>query len=303
VSPQAPSPGSTPFDSLGTPVSRTRRSVNGVVLHGVEAGPEDGPLVVLLHGFPEFWWGWRRQIPVLAKAGFRVVAVDQRGYNTSDKPTRVAAYELDRLAGDVAAIIESCGRRRAHVVGHDWGGLVAWWTASRHPDRIERLAILNAPHPAIVGSYMRRHPSQILRSHYVAFFQIPWVPEAMLARSDYAALRGALVGSSRRGTFSQADLERYREAWRQPGALTGMLNWYRALRHRPAMANPRVASPALVIWGVEDRFLDIGLAHRSLALCDSGRLVRIEDATHWVHLEDAERVNGDLVRFLEPPAL
>jgi epoxide hydrolase 4 len=287
-----------PVGGLGVAAIQSRRRVNGVALNVVEAGPEDGPLVLLLHGFPEFWWGWRRQIPALARSGFRVVAVDQRGYNTSDKPLGVRAYALDVLAGDVVGLVESCGRRRASLVGHDWGGLVAWWTACRHPDHVDRLAVLNAPHPAAVGAYMRRHPSQVLRSHYVALFQIPALPEAALARRDCAAMRRALVGSSRPGTFRPEDLERYAQAWREPGALTAMVNWYRALRHRPAWRNSRVAAPTLAIWGLQDRFLEIGLAEESLALCDSGRLVTIEDATHWVHLEEAERVNAELVRFL-----
>jgi pimeloyl-ACP methyl ester carboxylesterase len=275
-----------------------RRRVGGVNLHVVEAGPDNGPLVILLHGFPEFWWGWRKQIPALARAGFRVVVPDQRGYNTSDKPLGVRAYELDALAADAIGLIDSYGRERAHLVGHDWGGLVAWWAASRHPERIARLAILNAPHPAVGVDYLRRHASQIARSSYIAFFQLPWLPETVLGRRDHAALRKALTRSSRRGTFAAADLEVYADTWRQPGALTAMLNWYRALRHRPALTNPRVDASTLVIWGVRDAALEVGLAEASLALCGNGRLVRIEDATHWVHLEEAERVNEELVAFM-----
>jgi pimeloyl-ACP methyl ester carboxylesterase len=275
-----------------------RRRVNGVTLHVVEAGPEDGPPVLLLHGFPEFWWGWRKQIPGLARAGFRVVVPDQRGYNTSSKPPNLRDYDLDTLANDVIGLIESCGCERAHLVGHDWGGLVAWWAASRHPDRIARLAILNAPHPAVGRDYLRLHPSQIVRSAYIAFFQLPWLPEVVLSRRDYAVMRQALTRSSRRGTVTDAELDIYAETWREPGALTAMLNWYRALRRRPAMANPRVEAPTLVIWGVRDAALEVGLAHASLALCRDGRLVRIEDATHWVHLEAADRVTAEIAAFL-----
>ena len=296
MSPGAPF---SPTKDLGTSASERRIHVEDVDLHVVEAGPEDGALVLLLHGFPEFWWGWRRQIPALAASGFRVVAVDQRGYNTSDKPAGLRAYHLDRLAADVVGLVRAYGRRRAHVLGHDWGGLVAWWTASRHPESVDRLAILNAPHPAVVEPYLRSHLSQIVKSHYIAFFQIPRLPETLLARHDFAALRRALVGSSRPGTFSGADLDRYATAWREPGALTAMVNWYRALRFRPTLPDPRVVAPTLVIWGVRDRFVDFELAERSLALCGSGRLVPFEDATHWVHLEEAERVAGELVGFLK----
>ncbi|HEV2559553.1 MAG TPA: alpha/beta hydrolase [Microvirga sp.] len=274
--------------------------VNGVTLHVMEAGPETGPLVILLHGFPEFWWGWRQQIEALAEAGFRVVVPDQRGYNLSEKPRGVRAYDLDALAADVTALAQVYGNGRFHLVGHDWGGLVAWWAASRHPHRIERLVILNAPHPAIAGAYMRRHPSQMLKSSYIGFFQIPRLPEKMLAADGFARMRQALVGSSRPGTFSQEDLAAYDHAWAQPGALTGMLNWYRALKYRPAMPNPRVNAPTLVLWGTQDRFLERGLAEDSLRLCQAGRPVWFEKATHWLHLEEADEVNRELVEFLSP---
>ncbi|HEY8383307.1 MAG TPA: alpha/beta hydrolase [Microvirga sp.] len=280
-------------------ITTAHRTVNGIALHVAEAGPADGPLVVLLHGFPEFWWGWRRQIEALAAQGFRVVAPDQRGYNLSDKPQGVRAYELDTLVADLEALVRSYGRESCRLVGHDWGGLVAWWAASRRPGLIDRLVILNAPHPAVVGAYMRRHPSQMAKSSYIGFFQIPWLPERMLARDGFSALRRSLRGSSRRGTFSDEDLRAYDAAWAQPGALTGMLNWYRALRHRPSLPDPRVDPPTLVIWGEGDRFLERGLAEASLALCRDGRPLWMPQATHWVHLEEADAVNEALVGFLK----
>ncbi|HEX2553184.1 MAG TPA: alpha/beta hydrolase [Microvirga sp.] len=286
------------LDTLAVPATSSRRTVNGIALHVVEAGPAGGPLVILLHGFPEFWWGWRRQIAALAEAGCRVVVPDQRGYNLSDKPRGVRAYGLDRLAADVVALADACGRRTFHVVGHDWGGLVAWWVATRHPERVERLGILNAPHPEVVGPYARAHPSQARKSAYVAWFQLPWLPEWSLARRGFAALRRALRGSSRRGTFPDADLAVYDAAWAQAGALTGMLNWYRALRHRPSAPGVRIAAPTLLIWGEGDLFLERGLAEASLALCDRGEAAWFETATHWVHLEEAEAVNARLVAFL-----
>jgi pimeloyl-ACP methyl ester carboxylesterase len=275
-----------------------RHRVNGVALHGVEAGPADGPLVILLHGFPEFWWAWRRQIGPLAEAGMRVVAIDQRGYNLSDKPFGLRAYDLDTLAQDVVDLATAYGRPRAHVIGHDWGGLVAWWTASRHPDRVERLGILNAPHPEAAGPYLRRHPTQVARSGYIGFFQLPWIPETVLSSGDFALMRRTLQQTSRKGTFSPSDLDAYDEAWRQPGALTAMLNWYRALRHKPSLPDPKITAPTLVLWGMQDRFLEAGLAEDSLSLCEQGRLVRLEQATHWLHLEEPEAVNAALVEFL-----
>jgi pimeloyl-ACP methyl ester carboxylesterase len=276
-----------------------RRRVGGVTLHMIEAGPEDGPLVILLHGFPEFWWGWRYQIAPLVEAGFRVIVPDQRGYNLSEKPQGRRAYDLDILAQDVIGLADAVGRTSFSLVGHDWGGLVAWWTASRYPERVAKLAILNAPHPAIAGTYIRRHPSQMLKSLYVGFFQVPRLPEAMLSADNHRSLKDALLRTSRPGTFSEQDIARYEQAWSQPGALTAMLNWYRALPFKPDMNDPHVSCPTLVIWGARDRFLEKGLAEASLALCRSGDVAWIDNATHWVQHEEPERVNAALVGFLK----
>src|SRR3954451_16988189 len=153
-------------------------TVNGVRLHYVETG--EGPLVVLLHGFPEFWWTWRHQIPALAAAGFRVVALDMRGYAESGKPPRWQDYRMEILAADVARLIAALGEERAHVVGHDWGAAVAWMVATLHPERVERLAILNVPHPARMERALRTSPRQLLHSWYMFFFQIPWLPERLM---------------------------------------------------------------------------------------------------------------------------
>jgi len=271
---------------------------NGIALCAVAAGPPAGPLVLLLHGFPEGSYGWRAQLGALAAAGYRVVAPDGRGYGRSAKPDGVRAYGLDRLTGDVVGIIAALGRDRAALVGHDWGALVAWAVAARQPSWVTRLAILNVPHPATIGPFLRAHRSQRRRSAYIAFFQLPWLPEALLRANDWALLARALTGTSRPGTFSDADLARYRTAWAGPGALTGMLNWYRALvRVGGTSSTPRVTVPTLILWGVRDRFLDARLAAASLDWCDDGRLVEI-DASHWVQHEEAGRVNGELVGWL-----
>jgi len=272
----------------------------GVTLHVARSGPVDGPLVVLLHGFPEFWYGWRHQIGPLAEAGFRVLAPDQRGYNLSEKPRGLAHYALDALADDVAALIDAAGRSRAAVVGHDWGGVVAWWLALKYPERVERLAILNAPHPDFLtgGKWVR--PRQLLRSWYVVAFQLPWLPEAGLGAFHGKGLADSLRKTSRPGTFTDDELARYRAAWAQPRALTAMINWYRAaLRAKPASPpNPRVRPPTFIIWGAKDAFIDRRYANDALARCDSGRLEFVEEATHWVHLEEPERVNNLLTGFL-----
>ncbi|KZC03545.1 Soluble epoxide hydrolase [Methylobacterium radiotolerans] len=269
-----------------------------VALHVAEAGPETGPPTILLHGFPESWYGWRHQIGPLAETGLRIIAPDQRGYGLSDKPAGIAAYHLDRLAGDVLALADACGAPAVRLVGHDWGGLVAWWVASRHPERIDRLAILNAPHPAVDGAYMRHHPGQWLRSTYVGLFQLPRLPERLLTADRCRALRRALTTSSRPGAFAEADLDHYVAAWLQPGAMTGMLNWYRALVRLPRARPPRVRVPVLILWGRRDTALQPGLAEASLAYCDAGQLRWYERASHWLAHEEPEAVNADLAAFL-----
>lgn len=274
---------------------------NSLTLHVVQAGPETGPLVILLHGFPEFWYGWRRQIPALAQAGYRVWAPDQRGYHLSAKPQEVKAYNLDELAADVVGLIDAAGRRQAILVGHDWGAAVAWWTAIQYPQRLARLVIINVPHPAVMNRQLRKSLKQLRKSWYMFFFQVPWLPERMIRAGRWRTGLRALRGTSRRGTFTEADLERYREAWAQPGALTGMLNWYRALlRVRPRRPpGLRVSVPTLLIWGAQDRFLEREMAQPSIDLCDRGRLVMIEEATHWVQHEEPERVNRLLLDFFQ----
>ena len=278
----------------GTSLRHRTIATNGIRLHAVEAGPEDGPLLIFLHGFPELWYGWRQQIAPFAEAGFRVLAPDQRGYNTSDKPKGVRAYGRDSLARDVLGLIDEAGREKAYVVGHDWGGIAAWWLGMKHPDRIERLAILNCPHPEVMKRHLRKNPAQLKRSWYMLFFQLPRLPERALRRDNYQNLVKSLRWTSRRGTFTDDDVRVYREAWAQPGALTGMLNWYRAgLRVRPSPPpSPRVTVPTLLIWGTKDRALGEELAQPSIDLCDHGLLARIEEATHWLQHEEPGRVNA-----------
>jgi pimeloyl-ACP methyl ester carboxylesterase len=278
-------------------------TANGVTLHVAQAGPEDGPAVILLHGFPESWLCWRRQIGPLAEAGYRVMAPDQRGYGTSAKPPHVVDYSLEILAADVIGLIDSAGREKAALVGHDWGGIVAWWVAMRYPDRVQRLAVLNAPHPVAFRRYLIRHPSQLLKSWYTFFFQLPFLPEAHFRRANWHALTRALRTTSRPGAFTEEDLDLYRQAWSEPGAITAMIHWYRAaMRHRPPEpADPKLRVPTLLIWGAQDAFIARGVAEASLALCDDGRLEWFEEATHWVHHEEPEPVNRRLLDFLGVP--
>ncbi len=277
--------------------------VNGVRLHYVTAGA--GPLVVLLHGFPEFWYSWRHQIPALAAAGFRVVAPDLRGYNESDKPEGIEAYRISAIVDDVAGLVRDVGETRAAIVGHDWGGAVAYAFAMRQPSMTARLAVLNAPHPEPFGRALREGDlEQLQKSWYMFFFQLPDLPEALLAADDFRVLRAFAYARSRPGTFSRHDLARYLEAFRRPGALTAAVNWYRAMfrrGERPARAYPAIAAPTLVIWGTGDHFLETRLT-RGMRRHFSGpfRIRYLPGVSHWVQQEAPQGVNALLTRFLAP---
>lgn len=273
---------------------------NGEVrLHVVAAGPPDSPLLILLHGFPEFWYSWRKQIGPLAEAGFRVIAPDQRGYNISGKPRDIADYAVPKLTADVIAIADQLQSDKFFLAGHDWGAAVAWATALQYPLRVRKLAILNVPHPAVFMSTVRSNPRQMLRSWYMAFFQIPRLPEWRFSSNNFAEGVKALVASSRPGTFTPEDLEQYRKAWSNPGTVTAMINWYRAFfRAQPPMpADLQVHVPTRILWGQRDMFLLPEMAQESVTYCDSAQLTYFPGATHWLHHEEPEAVNDALIQF------
>ncbi len=282
-------------------ISHRTVSLGGVELHLAEAGPPDGPLVVLLHGFPEFWFEWREHIAPLAEAGFHVVAPDQRGYNLSSKPKGVAAYRLDALAGDIFALATALGRERFAVVGHDWGASVAWWMATLDPARLDRLAILNAPHPAVWLHAMTTDPAQRRKSRYVQMLRTPWLPELMVRAGGYKGLADAFKGSPRQGAFGPGEMAAYHRAWRQPGAITATLNWYRALfaQALPVPAAGSIPVPTLVLWGDQDAFAEPALAEASAALCADARIVHFPDASHWLPHDEPEGVRRELIAFLK----
>ena len=271
--------------------------LSDVRLHYVRDG--DGPLVVLLHGFPDFWYSWRHQIPALVAGGFEVVAPDMRGYNLSDKPRKIAEYSLDRLATDVVELITALGSPSAHVVGHDWGGAVAWAVGAWHPDVVDRLAILNGPH---MDQYRRAlaKPRQLAKSWYTGFFQLPGAPALLRARNFAPLTRGLKATSSARA-FSEQDLARYVESWAQPRALESHLAYYRAgsrWTFSRSQRLPRVERPVLVIWGERDRTMEPLFADIPNELAGDVTVERLSDATHWVHLDEPERVNELLLAFL-----
>jgi len=269
-------------------------------LHLVESGPVAGQPLLLLHGFPEFWYGWRGKIGPLAEAGYRVIAPDQRGYNLSDKPPGLRAYMIERLVADVIAIIQDAGADPVDLVGHDWGAIVAWHVAMRSPELLRKLVILNVPHPAAMAATLRSSWRQRLRSWYILFFQLPWLPEWLLGMKRAAGLVRLLKGSSRTGSFTSPDLERYREAWTQPGAIRGMLGWYRAALRFPGQTflDRRVATPTMILWGERDVALETEMARMSLDWCDQAQLVTFPTASHWVQHDQVGAVNQHLLEFL-----
>lgn len=285
--------------------------VNGVRLHYVEAG--EGPLVVLLHGFPEHWYSWREQLPALVEAGYRVVVPDMRGYNRSEKPPGVSAYRMGHLIEDVRGLITHCGAERAHLVGHDWGGVVAWEVATRHPESIDRLVVMNAPHPGAYRRELRALDSdQRRRSWYVLLFQLPLLPEFLFRVDDQRLLEAMFrEESTNPEAFDEEAIRRYKRACARPGAMRAMLNYYRAAFRGtvraaiPGWGDPDattsdglVGRPTLLLWGMEDEALSPRLTEELEEWVSDLEIERIGEASHWVQMDAPERVNDALVDFL-----
>jgi pimeloyl-ACP methyl ester carboxylesterase len=283
-------------------------TVNGVRLHVARAGR--GPLILFAHGFPEFWYAWRRQLAEFA-SDHLAVAPDMRGFNLSEKPEAVAAYQTGEIVGDIAGLAEHYGAERFTLVGHDWGGAAAWRFAMVHPERLDRLVIINAPHPALFLRDLTADPAQIGASQYIRLFRSAEAEET-LAADDYRWLERFAFGMMSGGeAFDDQDRAAYREAWRQPGALTGGLNWYRASPFEvpeegaAADAAPRldparygVRVPTLVIWGERDQALLPRLLEGLDEYVPDLRLERVSDASHWVVHEKPELVNRLIRRFI-----
>jgi pimeloyl-ACP methyl ester carboxylesterase len=273
---------------------------NGIRLHVVQAGPTSGIPVVLLHGFPEFWYGWRKQIPALVEAGCRVIVPDQRGYNLSDKPKGIKSYDVSILAEDIVGLIDALEYEKVNLVGHDWGGIVSWALAHKYPERVQRLGIMNVPHPAVLKKFLSRDLEQLRRSWYAFFFQLPWIPEAGMRYDNWRSAEKVLRSSGNTRSFTDEDIAKYKEAWSQPDAMTSMLNWYRAgVRYQQAVPeDPRIKVPTLMMWGMKDSALSHRMARPSMDYVDEGNLILFPEATHWVHLDAAEEVNHYLVDFI-----
>jgi len=302
--------------------------VNGVRLHCASAGVDAAAagsagaaasaskLIIFLHGFPEFWYAWRKQLVEFGR-DFFAVAPDMRGYNLSSKPAEVERYEIGQLVGDVRALVEHlqpshAGAKSCVLVGHDWGGVVAWAVAIACPDVVEKLVIINSPHPGIFQRELAENPAQQQASQYMLVFRSPEA-EAMLSANNFAAMQDSILGEGlRRGYFTEADRQAYVEAWSQPGALTGGLNYYRAAKIGPPTGvgdeasrmklnfpSLDVKAPTLVIWGEKDPYLLTGNLNGLDRYVRNLRVERIPDGTHWVVHEKPALVNSLIRSFLE----
>lgn len=289
-------------------LSHAYADVNGVRLHYAKAGA--GKLILFVHGFPEFWYAWKDQLPEFGRDHL-AVAPDMRGYNLSSKPAEVSQYEVALLVEDLRALARSLGHERFILVAHDWGGGVAWSCAIHHPECVEKLVIINAPHPATFERELARNPAQQAASQYMLLFRSPKA-EALLAANDYAWLvEAALTRGLKKGYMTEADRQAYLAAWSQPGALTGSLNWYRAARIGPPsekdpkarsfetdIERTRVTVPTLVIWGDKDRALVKENLDGLEAYVPDLTVRHIEDGTHWVIHEQPALVNQYIREFL-----
>ena len=279
---------------------------NGLEFHVAEAGDGED-LALLLHGFPELAFSWRHQLPALAGAGYRAWAPDLRGYGGTTRPTAMADYAMEHLMDDVEALVAAAGVESTTLIAHDWGALIAWQVAMRRPELVDRLVIMNVPHPSVADRVLRRSPRQMLRSWYVFFFQLPWLPEKLLgargARAIGKAFSDMAVHPER---FDDEVLDVYRQAALEPGALTAMVNYYRALvrgggaRRMKKLGTPVIETPTLMVWGEQDSALGIEMTEGTEEHVADLTLHRLPDASHWVQQDAPDEVNAILTAWLSP---
>ncbi len=272
--------------------------VNDINLHYITQG--SGSLILMLHGFPEFWYSWRHQIPEFAQ-DYKVVALDLRGYNDSDKPEEKSAYVMAEFIKDIEGVIKGLGYENCVLVGHDWGGAIAWYFASANPEMVEKLIVMNFPHPAKFMEGLGT-PEQLLRSWYIFFFQLPFLPELMFEFDDYQAIASTFknIMSINKSAFTEADLEAYKDAAAKRGALTAMINYYRNIFpgffDRQEWGMLRI--PTLMIWGKNDTALGTELTYGTEEYVENFQLRYIPNCSHWVQQEQPELVNQYMREFL-----
>ncbi|XP_006634864.2 epoxide hydrolase 4 [Lepisosteus oculatus] len=289
--------------SLGTHCY-VRIKESGLRFHYVAAGERGKPLLLFLHGFPEFWFSWRHQLREF-KSEFRVVAVDMRGYGESDMPAGAENYRLEHLITDVRDIVECLGYNRCHLVGHDWGGMVAWLFAIHYPEMVTKLIVLNCPHPSVFADYALRRPLQLAKCSCIFFFQLPRLPELMLSVDDFKALKGFFPSRGagvrwKSSSLRSEDTEAYLYVFSQPGALTGPLNYYRNIFSSLPLTQQEVRSSVLLLWGERDALLEQEMAEASrLYVRNHLRLNIISGAGHWLQQEQPDIVNTLMWTFLK----
>ena len=256
--------------------------------------------MLFLHGFPEFWYSWRHQIPEFAK-DYKVVAIDLRGYNDSDKPADSTAYSMPEFIKDVQGVITGLGYERCVLVGHDWGGAIAWSFAYAHPEMVERLIVLNIPHPAKFAEGLRT-PQQLLRSGYIFFFQLPFLPELLIQLNDYQALEQAFKGMAKnKNAFTAADIEAYKNAFAKPGVLTAAINYYRNVLQLGSSLQSSwsvLEVPTLMIWGEDDIPLGKELTYGTEQYVRDFQIKYIPNCSHCVQQEQPQLVNQYMREFL-----
>ncbi|GBF79338.1 alpha/beta fold hydrolase [Aphanothece sacrum] len=271
---------------------------NGIQLHYKTQG--QGKLMLMLHGFPEFWYSWRYQITEFAQ-DYKVVALDLRGYNDSDKPKDLAAYKIDVLVEDIAGVITGLGYDNCILVSHDWGGAIAWNFAYTYPEMIEKFIVMNLPHPAKFSQGLKTR-QQLLKSWYIFWFQIPYLPERSLQANNYQSIANIFQKTAIDKTaFSQKDLDAYKKAAAKPGALTAMLNYYRNI-FKCLLKSPKewqkISLPILMIWGENDTALGKELTYGTEEYCIDFTLKYIPNCSHWVQQEQPKLVNEYMREFL-----
>ena len=283
---------------------RTRTvEANGLSFAVDEAGEGDS-VALLLHGFPESRRCWRHQLPALAALGWRAVAPDLRGYGQSSRPMERSDYAIEHLVADAAGLFDALGARRRLLIGHDWGGAIAWAFAIRRARPLDGLVIVNAPHPLVFRRVLRTGWRQRLRSWYMAFFQVPWLPEWLLTERHGRAVAAALVDSSAPGTFPPDILAHYRDNAAAPGAMTAMLNYYRAALDFGAIADgPGVDVPTLLVWGEQDHALGTELIAPTAYHVPNLVVRRLPEVSHWVPEEAPAEMNAALAAWLRERGL
>jgi len=274
------------------------------------AGPAEGAVVILLHGFPECWHIWQQQLHYLSDKGYRVYAPNLRGYGLSSKPSQLADYELGELVLDIEAIRQHSGVEKIHLVGHDWGGALAWHYAQQFAERTQSLSILNCPHPLAFIQCIKRQPFQLLKSWYMFFFQLPCLPERLLALHDHFFLK-TIIQRTSASSYSASMMNHLATHWQQAGALTAMINYYRAnfrlifSKERPlakGLSNAKIACPAQILWGEKDTFLCKELAEKSLTFTTNATLITYPNATHWLAVDEPDAINQQLLKLFKKHA-